>query len=131
MVIASSTGTIARFAIQAGQPLFPTEAKQVQILRAEGPIVSLAMDDLNNEGLVGTAFGVLYYINFTDKMIIRIVSKAYTVQKPVTSIKFSEANPQLILSNCCNSESGPANGSSLVKVWTSQSLDQVMKFAGG
>ncbi len=70
--------------------MFPTDAKQVQIFRAEGPVVALAMDDLNNEGLVGTAYGTLYYINFDEKLMIRIVSKAFSVQRPVTSVKFNE-----------------------------------------
>lgn len=93
----------------------------MQIFRAEGPVVALAMDDLNNEGLVGTAQGTLYYINFDEKLMIRIVSKAFSVQKPVTSVKFNEQNPQLILSNCCGSLDG--NGSGAVKIWTTQTLD--------
>ena len=59
--------------------LFPTDSKQVQLLRADGPVVSLAMDDLNDEGILGTAYGALYYLNFTEKLIIRIVNKAYSV----------------------------------------------------
>lgn len=92
MVVASSSGTIARFATTL-QQVYPTDAKQVQIFRAEGPVVALCMDDLNNEGLVGTAFGTLFYINFDEKLMIRVVSKAYSVQKPITSVKFSEQNP--------------------------------------
>ena len=92
MVIASSSGTIARFNTQIGG-LFPTDNKEVQILRADGPVVALAMDDLNDEGIAGTAYGALYYLNFTEKLIIRIVSKAYSVQRPVTSVHFNEANP--------------------------------------
>ena len=92
MVVASSSGTIARFQTTL-QQMFCTDAKQVQLFRAEGPIVALCMDDLNNEGLVGTAFGTLIYINFDDKLMIRVVSKPYSVQKPITSVKFSEQNP--------------------------------------
>ena len=92
MVIASSSGSIVFFNYHIGQ-MFPTEKNQVQILRADGPIVALAMDDLNNEGIVGTSYGSLYYINFTEKLIIKIVNKVYSVQRPVTSLKFSEANP--------------------------------------
>lgn len=120
MVVASSSGTIARFNTTL-QQMFPTDAKQVQLFRAEGPVVSLCMDDINNEGLVGTAFGTLFYINFDEKLMIRVVSKAYSVQKAITSIKFSEQNPQLIISNICNSTDG--NGSGIVKVWTTQTLD--------
>ena len=128
LVIASSSGTVARFNVSLGQ-MFPTEAKQVQILRADGPVVAISMDDLNNEGLVGTAFGVIYYLNFNEKILIRIVQKVYSVPKPVTTVKFSQANPNLVLTNCTASEGGQ-NGSSLAKVWAAGSLDQVMKFAG-
>jgi hypothetical protein len=133
IVIASSTGTIARFTVVTtpGQQFFPSEAKQVQILRAEGPVVALAMEELNNEGIVGTSHGALYYLNFSEKLIIRIVSKAYSVHKPVSSIKFNEQNPQIILSNCCATPSDTAHsgGSTMCKVWTSASLDQVIRFS--
>jgi hypothetical protein len=32
------------------------------------------MDDLNNEGLVGTEAGCIHYVNFNEKVIIKIVS---------------------------------------------------------
>ena len=101
--------------------MFPTDSLMVQILRADGPVVALAMDDLNNEGILGTAFGGVYYLNFNEKIMIRILNKAYSVQRPVTSVKFNELNPQLIISNCCSD--GRANGSGLAKVWTVQTLD--------
>jgi hypothetical protein len=49
----------------------------VQVLKADSAIVSLAMDELNNEGVAGTSNGSLYYLNFSEKLLIRIVSKAY------------------------------------------------------
>lgn len=125
MVIASSTGTIARFDISLAS-MFPQDNQHVQILRADGPVVALAMDDLNNEGIVGTSYGGLYYINFTERLNIRIVNKAYNVQRPITSVSFSEQNNQLVLTNCCNTTK---DGSGLVKVWTAATLDQVMKFS--
>lgn len=78
MVVASSSGTIARFETSMAQ-MFPIDSKQVQLLKAEGPVVALAMDDLNNEGIASTSFGSVYYLNFTEKLIIRIVNKAYNV----------------------------------------------------
>jgi WD40 repeat protein len=120
MVVASSSGTIARFEISQAQ-MFPIDSKQVQLLKAEGPVISLAMDDLNNEGIAATSNGSIYYINFTEKIIIRIVNKAYSVQTPITSIRFNESNPELIITNC-------GNRSGLAKIWTSSTLDQVMKF---
>jgi len=78
MVIASSSGTVARFSISINA-MFPTDSLMVQILRADGPVVALAMDDLNNEGILGTAFGGVYYLNFNEKIMIRILNKAYSV----------------------------------------------------
>ena len=126
VVLASSTGTVARYALLP-DALFPTEKAQLTFLRADGPVVSLAMDELNNEGLVGTAFGSLYYLNFGEKQLIRVVSRAYSVPRAVTSVRFCDTNPQLVLSNCTCTEGG-ANGSAVAKVWTAGTLDQVMRF---
>ena len=125
LVVASSSGSICRFNISLIH-MFPQDNKQVTLFRADGPVVSLAMDELNNEGIVGTSHGTMYYINFNDKLMIKMVNKAYSVQKPITQVKFEESNPQLIISNVCCSE---GNGSGIVKVWTSQTIDQVMRFA--
>jgi hypothetical protein len=46
------------------------------ILKTDGAITSLSMDDANVEGMIGTSSGSIYYANFDEKMIIRIVSKA-------------------------------------------------------
>jgi hypothetical protein len=54
------------------------------MLKTDSPIVALSMDDLNNEGVLGTANGTIYYLNFTEKLIIRIVGKAYHLQKEIT-----------------------------------------------
>lgn len=48
------------------------------------------MDDLNNEGIAGTVSGSLFYLNFSEKLIIRIVSKAYHLQKEVSMLRVSE-----------------------------------------
>ena len=119
LVVATSLGTIARWNLQLGE-MFPTESKQLSILRVDGPVTALVMDDLNNEGLAGTAYGALYYVNFNEKVKIRVVNKAYSVQRAVTTVKFCESNPELILTNCCNDG---ANGSGAVKVWASKTLD--------
>lgn len=75
VVIASSSGTIARYSISNGD-LFPQDNKVVNILKAEGAVASLSMDELNVEGLVGTSTGAIYYVNINEKVIIKLVSKA-------------------------------------------------------
>ncbi len=59
------------------------------MLEADGAIVSLAMDDLNNEGMVGTSNGSIYYLNFDEKIIIKLVSSSSSGQDAVTCLSFN------------------------------------------
>lgn len=95
----------------------------MQILKAQdgAAITALAMDDLNNEGLAGTSSGSLYYLNFAEKLMIKLVSKAYPLQRAITSVAFIESNPHLFLTSCASEDS-------TVKLWTSATCDQVTKF---
>ena len=93
------------------------------MLKTEGSIIALAMDDLNEEGLIGTSNGQIYYANFTEKVLIRLVSKANGDQDAINIVKFNYENPALFLT------SGGVN-SNTVKLWTSSTVDQVMKFTG-
>ena len=86
IVIASSSGSIARYGT-ANNQVFPQDSKHVQVLKADTSVTALAMDDLNNEGLVGTSNGSIFYINFAEKMIIRIVSKSHNLQKEISVLK--------------------------------------------
>jgi hypothetical protein len=51
------------------------------------------MDEFNNEGILGTDKGALFYINFNEKIIIKIVNKANPIQDEVSLVKFNEHNP--------------------------------------
>jgi hypothetical protein len=82
-VIASSTGTIARYST-ANSLVFPQDSKSVLVLKADSAVVSLSMDELNNEGIAGALSGSIYYLNFAEKLILRIVTKAYHLQKEIT-----------------------------------------------
>lgn len=50
------------------------------ILKTDGAITSISMDATNNEGMIGTASGSIYYANFDEKMIIKVVSSASPFQ---------------------------------------------------
>jgi hypothetical protein len=45
-------------------------------MKADSSIVALNMDELNLEGIFGTANGNVYYLNFQDKIMIKLISKA-------------------------------------------------------
>ena len=57
------------------------------------------MDELNVEGLAGTQSGSIYYLNFSEKVIIRLVSKVSSVQDEIPLITFNHANPALFLTS--------------------------------
>jgi hypothetical protein len=44
----------------------PEESGQITSLKAESPITSLVMDDLNVEGILGTSLGNIFYINIQE-----------------------------------------------------------------
>lgn len=75
VVLGSSTGTLARYQIHNSH-VFPQDSKSVTILKADGPIVSLSMDPLNNEGIIGTAQGTLFYASFEEKLILKLSQRA-------------------------------------------------------
>ena len=85
-------------------------------MKAEGAVTSLSMDELNNEGLVGTTTGTIYYVNISEKVIIKLVSKASCMQDEVSLVRFNQANPALFLT------SSGAN-SNVVKLWATSSVD--------
>jgi len=40
----------------------------------DSAIIAISMDSGNNEGLIGTESGCIYFINFNEKVNIRLVS---------------------------------------------------------
>jgi hypothetical protein len=64
VVLADSTGLIAKFAVPKGGSVLPADgSKPVTIMKAESAVMSLVMDELNVEGILGTSQGNIFYIN--------------------------------------------------------------------
>ena len=74
VVLGSSTGTIVRYAINNGK-IYPEDSTSTQTYNCNGGIVSLSLDELNQEGVIGTNAGILYYVNLVEKILIKIVQK--------------------------------------------------------
>ncbi len=108
VVVASSTGTIAKYSIQ-GDKIFPSDNKNVNIMKTDSAVVALYMDELNQEGIFGTSNGNVYYLNFLDKIMIKLISKASQFQEEVAIAKFNNVNPALFITN----SSQPSNTLSL------------------
>lgn len=86
------------------------------ILKADGAITSISMDQSNIEGMVGSSSGSLYYVNFEEKVIIRVISKASPFQAEISQLSINQQNPSLFLTNS-------STDSSLVRLWTSSTVD--------
>jgi hypothetical protein len=75
VLLASSSGAIFRYSVVAGN-IFPTKDTKSFSLQADGAVTCIQMDNLNNEGILGTSKGNLYYLNLSERALIRIVSRA-------------------------------------------------------
>jgi hypothetical protein len=56
--MASSNGNVCRYSMNIGESgkvsVFPEDNKNVTILKADSAIIAMCMDELNNEGVIGT-----------------------------------------------------------------------------
>lgn len=77
------------------------------------------MDDLGQEGIVGTFDGNLYYMNMQEKQLIRIVSRVSQALDDVSIVKFDPCN-QAVFMTSSGTESGD------VKLFTTATMDQVI-----
>lgn len=66
VVLSSSNGVIVKYPIVQGKIYPPEESGQITSLKAESPITSLVMDELNVEGILGTSLGNIFYINIQE-----------------------------------------------------------------
>lgn len=117
VVIASSGGSVARYLVKNSETDFnPFPSYNLKIYNLDGAVVSLSMDEINNEGLIGTDSGTLYYINFDEKILLKLL---ISHTGPVQSLKFglSEEGAQELLLSA--SEGG-------VTIRAAQTLDQVL-----
>lgn len=74
------------------------------------------MDELNNEGMVGTSTGSIYYINFDEKIIIKLISSSSSGQDGVAIAKFNDQNTNLFLTTA-------GSNSCTVKLWATNTVD--------
>lgn len=66
----------------------------------DSAVMSITMDELNEQGLVGTEAGNIYYINFLEAGPIRLVSSNNMNQDAISYIKFDFANPKIFAAAC-------------------------------
>ncbi len=111
---------IVKYAISGGNIMPPLDTNLVQCLQAESSISALVTDELNMEGMLGTSLGNIHFVSFNDQILIKLVTRACPTIEPISVIKF-DSTQKLFLST-----SGNSNGD--VKLYTTETLDQVMNF---
>jgi len=68
-------------------------------MKADGAVTAVAMDALNNEGLIGTSHGSIFYVNFDEKQLVKIVSKASFKQEEIVHLRINPQNPSIFLTS--------------------------------
>lgn len=121
VVFGSSDGVIARYQI-LGSAAVPTDLDILVTQRVDGAVVAISMDETNEQGLVGTEAGSIYYVNFIESITpIKLVSSNNMNQDPINFMRFDFANPKVFLAS-----SGPRTDQ--LKLCTGQNCDQIMNF---
>jgi 3-isopropylmalate dehydratase small subunit len=98
--------------------VLPPEADATQIvtMRAESAIMSIVMDELNVEGILGTSLGNIFYLNLEVNQLIRLVSRASNGLDSVNLVRFDSTNQAVFLSS-----TGEQSGE--IKLFTTGTLD--------
>ena len=98
--------------------------------RAESAITAMVMDEKNDEGSLGTSLGNIYYLGMTpptkdgenkEPVLIRLVTRASSSLDLIQTVKFDPTNQAVFLSS-----SGSNSGE--IKLYTTETLDQVVNF---
>jgi len=97
IVIASSRGVISQYPL-VGTQIQPEDIDMVTEINCDAAIVAISMDDQNNEGLIGTENGTIYYVNFGDRADlsiypIPIVSSNNINRDRISLVKIDPGNP--------------------------------------
>ena len=66
----------------------------------DSAVMSITMDEQNEQGLIGTEAGNIYYVNFQEAGPIRLVSSNNMNQDAISYIKFDFANPKIFAAAC-------------------------------
>ena len=123
VVLAGSQGRLARYGVVTGD-LYPSgDPDQVTtILNPYGGVASLQMDEKNDEGIIGTTKGYICYIQFSEKVLIPLVSKVDSGMETIRHVDYDSFNPKVFMTSC-----GDRTGK--VKLYTSSTIDSICEFS--
>jgi hypothetical protein len=85
IVVTDSLGRIVKYQTSEGKIEPPDDPKKIMCQRAESAITAMVMDEKNDEGILGTSLGNIYYLGMTpptkdgdnkEPVLIRLVTRA-------------------------------------------------------
>ena len=89
--------------------------------KVESAIISVTMDELNEQGLIGTEAGIIHYVNFLDNITVKLVSSNNMNQDSINYAKFDFANPRIFATSC-------GKRTEELRLFTGENCDEVMNF---
>lgn len=75
------------------------------------------MDDPNIEGMLGTENGDVYYLNFDERIIIKLISRVSPALSKIDVVKYDTSPKQTVFMSSCGRDSGD------VKIYTAMMID--------
>jgi len=120
VVMGTSAGIIAHYLIN-GSNVQPEDPQLMEYEQVDSAIIAVSMDDSNNEGLIGTEAGSIFYVNFNEKIVIKLVSSNNNNQSAIDFCKLDPQNSAITVTNC-------GKKSDELKIFTTNNCDQVMNF---
>lgn len=120
IVVGCSDGTVAQYRM-LGVHVTVQDMDTVIKHSVDSAVMAISMDDVNEQGLIGTEAGNIYYINFLEAGPIRLVSSNNMNQDAITYLKFDFANPRIFAASC-------GQRTEQLKLSTGENCDEVMNF---
>lgn len=74
IVFGCSDGTIGHYKMTGGYITFNPADTEVLKYSVNSAVMSITMDEQNEQGMIGTESGNIYYINFNEAGPIRLIS---------------------------------------------------------
>jgi len=99
VVMASSRGLVAHYQI-TGTQVQPEDRGIVSYENVESAVIAICMDELNNEGLIGTEAGCIHYVNFSENIIIKLVSSNNKNHDAIDFCKYDPYNQAIFMASC-------------------------------
>jgi WD40 repeat protein len=122
VVIGTSLGSVVQYAIM-GSDVQPVDRDTMQPLSVGSAVIAICMDEMNNEGMVGTESGCIFYVNFMEGIQIQLVQSNNKHQDAVNFVQYDPKHEKVFIAST-------GEKSDELKVYTTENCDAVNTFHG-